>query len=54
MTILGLAESFEMMNRSGTDLTQQKSSLTAYFSEDIEDGNVKFSTFIQICLQFVL
>ena len=38
MTILGLAESFKTMNQPNPTVTL----LTAYFSESIEDTDVKF------------
>ena len=48
MTILGLFESFEMMNRSGQ--AQPWRSLTVYLSESIKGKNVKI--YVKIFTQF--
>ena len=49
ITILGLAESFKTMNRPDS-----KRSLTVYFSESIQDSEIKFWHNFYSSLQFVL
>ena len=57
MTILGLAESFETLNRPDSTrpgLARPELSLTAYFSERIRNTEVKFCYNLHSSLQLVL